>query len=90
MSNTALPGARAGANHQHNAPAATRPIVDGRDVARDIVLERLRLSKRTLVHMLNEGSRDYEVMHDLVKEVVNLQMAADQLGHAMPLPEVAS
>jgi len=46
-------------------------------VAHRTLTEQVRVVKTTIVGMLEEGSRDYEVLQDLLNEYVSLQYGAD-------------
>lgn len=49
------------------------------DIARKILIEEVKSNKKTLVGMIEEGSRDFEVQEMLFKKYVNCQAAADAL-----------
>jgi len=47
--------------------------------AHKMLIHNLDGAKKTLIGMLQEGSRDWEVMADLLAEVASFQNAADRI-----------
>ena len=53
-------------------------------VAHKHLTARLRVTKKTLMGLLESGSRDYEVLQDLLDEYVSLQHGADVISGQAP------